>query len=66
MAENTTMDRAAEIGEGLSEASTQELLRELISRMGEDPNRQGLLATPSLPRFCAVRSLTRTTTRWSS
>ena len=47
MAENTTMDRAAEIGEGLSEASTQELLRELISRMGEDPNRQGLLATPS-------------------
>ena len=41
------MDRAAEIGEGLSEASTQELLRELISRMGEDPNRQGLLATPS-------------------
>jgi GTP cyclohydrolase I len=41
------IDRAAEINESLSEASTQELLRELIGRWGEDPNRQGLLATPS-------------------
>jgi len=47
MAESTMIDRAAEINESLSEASTQELLRELIGRWGEDPNRQGLLATPS-------------------
>ncbi len=40
------IDRAAEINESLSEASTQELVRELIGRWGEDPNRQGLLATP--------------------
>jgi GTP cyclohydrolase I len=41
------IDRAAEINESLSETSTQDLLRELIGRWGEDPNRQGLLATPS-------------------
>jgi GTP cyclohydrolase I len=40
------IDRATEINESLSEASTQELVRELIGRWGENPNRQGLLATP--------------------
>ena len=29
-----------------SEATTQELLRELLLRLGEDPNRDGLLRTP--------------------
>ena len=46
MAESTMIDRATEINESLSEASTQELVRELIGRWGENPNRQGLLATP--------------------
>ena len=32
---------------GLSEFSTQDLYRELIGRFNEDPNRDGLLATPS-------------------
>jgi GTP cyclohydrolase I len=36
----------AEIDEALSEVSTQELIREIIGRFGEDPSRQGLLATP--------------------
>ena len=31
---------------GLSEYSTQDLYRELIGRFNEDPNRDGLLATP--------------------
>jgi GTP cyclohydrolase I len=38
--------RAAGSEEGLSEFSTQEMYRELLSRMGEDPSRDGLLATP--------------------
>jgi GTP cyclohydrolase IA len=37
---------AGEIDEGLSGVSTEEILREILSRMGEDPSRQGLLATP--------------------
>ncbi len=32
--------------DGLSEVSTEELVREILSRLGEDPDRQGLLATP--------------------
>jgi GTP cyclohydrolase IA len=32
--------------EGLSEFSTQEMYREIISRLGEDPARDGLAATP--------------------
>jgi GTP cyclohydrolase I len=32
--------------EALSEVSTEALVREILSRMGEDPSRQGLLATP--------------------
>jgi len=40
--------REAETSEaaGLGDYSTQELYRELISRFNEDPNRDGLLATP--------------------
>jgi GTP cyclohydrolase I len=30
----------------LKEASTEEIYRELLRRMGEDPNRDGLIATP--------------------
>ena len=33
--------------EGLSEFSTQEMYREILSRLGEDPSRDGLLSTPS-------------------
>jgi GTP cyclohydrolase I len=39
--------RAAGVDEGLSEFSTQEMYREILSRMGEDPNRDGLAATPA-------------------
>ena len=39
--------RAAGVDEGLSEFSTQEMLREILSRLGEDPTRDGLLATPA-------------------
>jgi GTP cyclohydrolase I len=39
--------RAAEMNEGLSEVSTEEMYREILSRLGEDPSRDGLLATPA-------------------
>jgi GTP cyclohydrolase I len=35
-----------EAEEGLANFSTQEIYRELLGRLGEDPNRDGLLATP--------------------
>ncbi len=35
------------MGEGLSEFSFEEIIREILSRLGENPGRQGLLATPS-------------------
>ena len=38
--------RAVRLDEGLSEFSTQEMLREILGRFGEDPGRDGLLATP--------------------
>jgi len=38
--------RAIETDNGLSGFSTQEMYREILSRLGEDPNREGLLATP--------------------
>jgi GTP cyclohydrolase I len=38
--------RRTDAEEGLSEFSTQDLYRELLSRLGEDPSREGLLATP--------------------
>ena len=34
--------RAVEAEEGLSTFSTQEIYRELLSRLGEDPSRDGL------------------------
>ncbi|MGA2351035.1 MAG: GTP cyclohydrolase I FolE [Terracidiphilus sp.] len=37
---------AVEVDEALSGFSTQEMLREILSRIGEDPGRQGLLNTP--------------------
>jgi GTP cyclohydrolase I len=47
IAVSKSVRRVAAIDEGLSEFSTQELYRELLSRLGEDPTRDGLLATPS-------------------
>jgi GTP cyclohydrolase I len=38
--------RELEPAGGLSEYSTQEIYREILSRLGEDPSRDGLLATP--------------------
>ena len=37
---------AVGMDEGLSEFSTEEMYREILRRLGEDPNREGLLATP--------------------
>ena len=39
--------RAVGLDEGLSDFSTEEMYREILSRLGEDPSRDGLLATPS-------------------
>jgi GTP cyclohydrolase IA len=47
IAVSKAIHRAVEINDGLSEVSIQELYREIISRLGEDPGRQGLLATPA-------------------
>jgi len=47
IAVSKAIHRAVEIDDGLSEISTQELYRKIISRLGEDPGRQGLLATPA-------------------
>ena len=44
---NKSVRRAVRLDEGLSEFSTQEMLREILGRYGEDPSRDGLLATPS-------------------
>jgi GTP cyclohydrolase I len=38
--------RPVEADEGLSAFSTPEMYREILSRLGEDPSRQGLLDTP--------------------
>src|ERR1017187_4933778 len=37
---------AVGMDEGLSEFSTEDLYREILRRLGEDPNRDGLIATP--------------------
>jgi GTP cyclohydrolase IA len=47
IAVSKSVRRVASIDEGLSEFSTQEMYREILSRLGEDPNRDGLLATPA-------------------
>jgi GTP cyclohydrolase IA len=39
--------RKAVADEGLSAFSTQEMYREILARLGEDPNRDGLLSTPA-------------------
>jgi GTP cyclohydrolase I len=39
--------RAVRLDEGLSEFSTTEMLREILSRFGEDPSRDGLQDTPA-------------------
>jgi GTP cyclohydrolase I len=39
--------RVLETNEGLSEVSTQEMYHEILSRLGEDPERDGLQMTPA-------------------
>jgi GTP cyclohydrolase I len=39
--------RAVEKDESLGEFSTQEMYREILSRLGEDPDRDGLVSTPA-------------------
>ncbi len=39
--------RAVSPDETLSDVSTQEMYREILSRLGEDPHRDGLLSTPA-------------------
>src|SRR5664279_4495084 len=46
IAVNKRIHRPVEADEGLSVFSTAEMYREILSRLGEDPSRQGLLATP--------------------
>jgi GTP cyclohydrolase I len=46
IAVSKALHRAAEPDEGLSGFSTEEMYREIIGRLGEDPNREGLAATP--------------------
>jgi GTP cyclohydrolase I len=46
IAVSKTVHRAAGMVEGLSEFSTEDMYREILSRLGEDPNREGLRATP--------------------
>jgi len=47
IAVNRPVARPAGMEEGLSEVSTEEMIREILSRLGENPSRQGLLATPA-------------------
>jgi GTP cyclohydrolase I len=47
MAASTTNHQKAEIDGGLGAVSTVEIYRELLHRLGEDPSRNGLLATPA-------------------
>jgi GTP cyclohydrolase I len=46
IAMNKPIRREVEAHEGLSAFSTAEMYREILNRLGEDPSRQGLLATP--------------------
>jgi GTP cyclohydrolase IA len=47
IAVSKSVRRVAQNEEGLGTFSTQEMYREILSRLGEDPNRDGLLATPA-------------------
>jgi len=38
---------SARVESGLAEVSTEEIYRELLTRLGEDPERDGLLSTPN-------------------
>ena len=46
IAVNKPVRGVLEIDEGLSGFSTEEMYREILSRLGEDPSRDGLKATP--------------------
>jgi GTP cyclohydrolase I len=46
IAVSKTVRQIAQNEDGLSGFSTQEMYREILSRLGEDPNRDGLQATP--------------------
>ena len=39
--------RAVTPDESLSDVSTQEMYREILSRLGENPDREGLVSTPA-------------------
>jgi GTP cyclohydrolase I len=47
IAVSKSIRRALESNAGLSGFSTQEMYREILSRLGEDPSRDGLVATPA-------------------
>jgi GTP cyclohydrolase I len=47
MAVSKTVRRTAGVDEGLSEFSTEEMYREILSRLGENPGREGLRSTPA-------------------
>jgi GTP cyclohydrolase I len=47
IAVSKSIRRAVEVEDGLSGFSTQEMYREILSRIGEDPARDGLLSTPA-------------------
>jgi GTP cyclohydrolase IA len=47
IAVSKTIRRAVEGDAGLSGFSTQEMYREILGRLGEDPGRDGLVATPA-------------------
>ena len=46
IAVSKSVRRAVGIDEGLSEFTTKEMYREILSRLGEDPTRDGLVNTP--------------------
>ena len=46
MAISKPVPSAVRVEDGLSEVSTEEMYREILNRLGENPDRQGLLATP--------------------
>ncbi len=47
IAVSKSIRRAAERDAGLGNITTQEMYREILGRLGEDPDRDGLLQTPS-------------------
>ena len=47
MAVSKTIREIAEPHEGLSGLTVAEMYREILSRLGEDPNRDGLISTPA-------------------